>query len=308
MNLSRLSAIPATLRHILHSLRALAERWLPLARRGGAGDYRPRARYRLSLDRTSTLTRLASVTGSKTRMILLAALVFILCGGVWLSLFIYTPARYLLPARFTPELSDRYADMSVRLDSVAEATRLYEAYADNIRAILSDSLPPSQASQARSIPDIQDIPLDQLMTSSDAERQFVAAYDDAERYNLSVLSPIAAEGMTFYAPVAGVDAQPVAADIPGMAIAAAKATPVSAVYRGTVVSCHFIPGRGTTVVIQHPNDFVSLYSGLAQSFVARGAKVRAGERLGIANGQLYPLTFELWHNGSALPPEDYISF
>lgn len=296
------------LKQLLHSIRAFAARWWPLARRGGAGDYRPRKRYRLSLDRTSTLSRLASVQGSKTKMILLALAAFVVCGGVWLSLFIYTPARNLLPARFTSDLADRYADMSMRLDSVAEATRLYEAYARNLRSILGDSLPPSQATTARSIPDLQDIPLDQLMTASDAERQFVAAYDDAERYNLSVLSPIAAEGMTFYAPVSGVDARPVEADVPSVEIAAGKSTPVSAVYRGTVVSSQFVAGRGTTVVIQHPNDFVSLYSGLAQTFVSRGAKVRAGERLGMANGELYPLTFELWHNGSPLQPEEYIAF
>ena len=308
MKPSRITRITVALKQMLHNWRELLRRWKLPKHLGRAGDYRPRRRYRLSLDRTSTLTRLASVSGSKAAMVAMALAAFVVCGGVWLSIFVYTPARNLLPARFTAELADRYSDMAVRLDSVAEAARLYEAYADNLRSILTDSLPPSAAAQARDIPDLHDIPLDQLMTASDAERRFVAEYDEAEQYNLSVLSPIAAEGMTFHAPAGGAEVRAVRTDIPSVAIAAGRATAVSAVYRGTVISSQFTPGRGVTLMIQHPNDFVSLYSGLEQAFVSRGSKVKAGQRIGVANGELYPLSFELWHNGTALSPQDYITF
>lgn len=139
-------------------------------------------------------------------MITFAVLAFVVAGAIWLAVFIYTPLRNLLPARFTVELRDRYNEMDVRLDSIADATRIYQQYTSNIRSILTDSVAPAPAS-SRYIPDIQDIPVDSLLTASDREKMFVRSFEDEERFNLSVLSPIAADGMTFFAPVSGLGAE-----------------------------------------------------------------------------------------------------
>ena len=42
--------------------------------------------------------------------------------------------------------------------------------------------------------------------------------------------------------------------------------------------------------------------------MAKGEKVMAGSRIGVAQQDCGPLAIELWHNGTPLPPEQYIIF
>ncbi len=294
---------------IFEHLQILGSWLINSLRPNSAGDFTPHRRYRLSLDRTSSLTRLASVSGSKGQMITLAVLAFVMTGAIWLAVFIYTPLRNLLPARFTVELRDKYNEMDVRLDSVADATRIYRQYTSNIQSILTDSIPQTPSTSTRDIPDIQDIPVDSLLVASEREKMFVRRFEDEERFNLSVLSPIAADGMTFYAPVSALSAEITEkkADIPNISVLTPKTTGVSAIYRGTVLSKNYTTGRGFTLIIQHPNDFISVYSGLTEAFTSRGDKVAVGQRIGLTSTTV-PFNFELWHNGTPLKPSDYIAF
>lgn len=294
-------------RQIIDHLQALWS-WLKYSLRpNSAGDFKPFRRYRLSLDRTSSLTRLWSVSGSKFTMILLGVALFIAAGLLWLAAVVYTPLRNLLPARFTYELRDRYTDMSARVDSINEVSDMYGRYLSNLHSILADSLHDGTGRDQKT--EVHDIPLDSLLTATEREKTFVRNFEDRERFNLSVLSPIAAEGMVFFPPLLLSDPDIIVTGepIPSVSVTAPAATGVSAIYRGTVLSINYTSGRGFTVIIQHPNDFVSVYSNLTETFCVRGAMVAGGERIGLTAARK-PLSFELWHNGTPLSPLDYIAF
>ncbi len=273
------------------------------------GDFVRHRRLRLSFINLNSLQPIFEFSARRSRFIWLAVIFFIATGIFWLLLLGFTPLGAILPGRMPNELRDKYVHLAVRLDSISAASTINNRYTDNIRAILEG---PSDTTATPQIqPQIQEIPLDSLMQASDAEKRFVNSYDDTERFNLSVLSPIAAEGMPFYPPVPSaldVSVNIAPGDIPAATISVGKATPISAVYRGTVLSTYYTTGRGLTVVVQHPNDFISVHTGLSDLFVKRGDKVNAGTRLGLASSDRYPLTFELWHNGSPLDPTDYITF
>ena len=85
------------------------------------------------------------------------------------------------------------------------------------------------------------------------------------------------------------------------------AGPVSAVYRGTVVATHTGADGLTTITVQHPNDFISVYGNLDDIFVKKGDKVVASQRLGVSTSAR-PLLFELWHGGSQLDPALYVAY
>jgi len=149
---------------------------------------------------------------------------------------------------------------------------------------------------------------DTIIGTSEAERLFVRQFEEAERFNLSVLSPIAAESMVFYSPVASGVQPEVDSDATAARVSSKSTLPVSAIYRGSVVSAVISGDRhGSVVIIQHPNDFLSIYSGLDDVFVKPGDKVVAGQRIG-HTGPGEVMSFELWHGGIALAPADYIGF
>lgn len=274
-------------------------------RRRGTGDYIRRRRWTISIVNENSMMSVVKITARKWKFIAVGIVAFIILGAFWLALFSFTPLQNLLPARLGPDLRDRYIAMSVHLDSLEQAVGAYEKYTDAITVIF-DETKASQASSGAAGTTLADVSVDSLLMASDAEKQFVKRFEDAERFNLSVLSPIAAEGITFSPPFSGVAYTERDEGIPQIVVAAK--TPVSAVYRGTILNVYYTTGRGITVVIQHPNDFITIYSGLDDVFVKRGEKVKSGMRIGLASGNKFPMLFELWHNGSPLSPSSYITF
>jgi murein DD-endopeptidase MepM/ murein hydrolase activator NlpD len=90
----------------------------------------------------------------------------------------------------------------------------------------------------------------------------------------------------------------------GVEIAPADQSPVVAVKEGTVILNVWTPGEGYLVQIQHADNLVSIYRRLSESTGTVGTRVKAGEVIGTAG----PLIFELWHNGTAVDPANYIAF
>ena len=243
---------------------------------------RTRRRWRVEIVNENTLSKVWSIrlTGIKARLALLAAVASIV--SLVVVIFTFTPVgKWLWGER---DLRKQYIDMSLRLDSLNAVASVQDAYAANIRAIIS-GLPASDTVMPTFVP----VASDTLLSSSEQERRFVERFEAENRFNLSVLSPIAAEGMIFESPVRVVG----------------EGGPVMAVYRGTVIGLFVGPDGKYNLVVQHPNDFISSYGALSDVYVGKGAKVVAGQRIGAAKTE--PV-FELWRGGTHLDPEKYITF
>lgn len=246
---------------------------------------RARRRWRVEIVNENTLARTWSIGLSGLRVWIAAAVVVGAIASLIAVFFMFTPLGALLPGHLDGDLRSQYLDAALRIDSLERAARSHEAYADNIRRIFAGEADDRSAASQATPASVAD----SLLEASEAERLFVRRFDARERFNLSVLSPIAAEGMIFESPVEN----------------AAGSGNVDAVYRGTVVGLTRAPGGSFTVSVQHPNDFLSVYSRLDEVYVDKGSKVLAGQRIGrTATGSR--LDFELWHAGSMLDPEQYV--
>ncbi len=247
-----------------------------------------RRRWRVEIINENTLSRTWSLRLSGVKAWLAGTAVVAAIASLIAIIFMFTPLGKLLPGQLKGDLRAHYLNAAVRIDSLQRVSREQEAYMRNIIGILTDSLPhPAQSKDKQAQ---NGVIVDSLVTATEAERRFVKQFEEEERFNLSVLSPIAAEGMIFEAPSATED---------GIG-------PASAVYRGTVISVSDNAGRHSAVV-QHPNDFISVYSNLTDIYVSKGDKISAGQRIGVATASS-PLHFELWHGGSSLDPSLYISY
>ncbi|MCB9261261.1 MAG: M23 family metallopeptidase [Flavobacteriales bacterium] len=88
---------------------------------------------------------------------------------------------------------------------------------------------------------------------------------------------------------------------------------VKATLDGTVVLSSWTPETGHVIVLQHTNNFISVYKHNSVLLKQQGAMVNAGEVIAIMgnSGELTSgphLHFELWNNGQAVNPRDYIKF
>ncbi|MDE5608478.1 MAG: M23 family metallopeptidase [Muribaculaceae bacterium] len=275
---------------------------------------RPR-RYRLTLQNESSMRPRISFTASRGVMIIgsiVGALVLAVIGALLLGT---TPLRSVLPGYLKRGQRSELYVMSEKIDSLNQESAVNRAYIDNIAAVFSADVDLDSVRRAtEEALAATTLPLDSLLATSQEELDFVRHYEQRERFNASILSPIAAEGMIFYAPVS---ASPLmeSVDATGrVTLQLPASSPVSAMYRGTVVDAYYTPSQGYTVVVQHPNEFITRYSGMATKLVDRGQKVKTGERIGLTtpssteDSKRLPVTLEMWHNGTQLNPKQYVTF
>jgi murein DD-endopeptidase MepM/ murein hydrolase activator NlpD len=99
----------------------------------------------------------------------------------------------------------------------------------------------------------------------------------------------------------------------GVDVVASPGAAVSAVMDGIVFFSDWTVGTGYVIQIQHSNNIISVYKHNEQLLKSIGDHVKSGEVIAnVGNsGELTSgphLHFELWYNGAALNPEEYISF
>lgn len=96
----------------------------------------------------------------------------------------------------------------------------------------------------------------------------------------------------------------------GVDIAAAGGAEVTAVYAGSVVYTGWFKGYGNLIILDHGNDYYTLYAHIAEIEVKEGDDVRQGQRIGtvgdtgsLAGPRLY---FEVRFQGKPLDPADWL--
>ena len=117
----------------------------------------------------------------------------------------------------------------------------------------------------------------------------------------------------FFTPLKGNILIPYSPTHLGVDIAGDAGHAVCAAYSGTVVFAGFTAEAGHTLTVQHPGNVVTVYQNCSSPLVRQGDAVRAGEPIAYVGNsgrreQGPYLHFEIWVSGSAVNPEEYISF
>lgn len=99
----------------------------------------------------------------------------------------------------------------------------------------------------------------------------------------------------------------------GLDILAPKNSAIGTISDGFVTYADWSLETGNTIVIQHDNNLLSIYKHNSMLLKNIGDFVKAGEAIAIIGntGSLSSgphLHFELWHNGKAINPTNYINF
>ena len=99
----------------------------------------------------------------------------------------------------------------------------------------------------------------------------------------------------------------------GIDVSGTENSVVKSIYNGTVLLASFTPETGYIIVIQHPNNYISVCKHCGSLLKRAGDVVRAGDPVaflgdsGSKNSDPY-LHFELWYNGKPINPQSYVNF
>ena len=96
----------------------------------------------------------------------------------------------------------------------------------------------------------------------------------------------------------------------GIDIEAGQGTGVAAVYAGHVVYTGWFKGYGNLIILDHGNEYYTLYAHVSETVVKEGDDVRQGQRIGnvgdtgsLAGARLY---FEVRYQGKPQDPEQWL--
>ena len=160
---------------------------------------------------------------------------------------------------------------------------------------------------------LSDKPVEELNRQDSLLRESVLK---EEQFEVSAISKrnLPIEGMHFFTPLKGVVTTPFDKVIhPALDIKAPKNTVVYSIYEGTVIFSGWDDERGNVIIVQHPDNVISIYEHGEKLLKTMGDEVKAGTPIALvgSTGSLIQeehLHFALWYNGEAQDPTKYISF
>ena len=266
--------------------------------------------YKLQIEDASRLACVAEFQRPLWKWIALATAGFAAALVAAAALIVLTPLRELLPGYMEEAQRATTIEYLMRLDSLQEAYNRNQAFLDNLAHVLDTRRKPTDSTRLVVNPDRATTAA--LLPTSESEQKFMSMMEEREKYNISVLAPLAAEGMIFQMPVAPASVLGRPSEAKDLRLRAAAGATVGAVADGTVIDTHYsTTDRGFVVIVQHPKGFASRCAGMGSLMVHTGERVEAGQALGLTRraGTAGPtiISLRMWRNGDALTPWQFIS-
>ena len=241
--------------------------------------------------------------------------IMLVIGTVYL-IFAFTPVAEYLPGHVSDKTRERLVNYALTIDSLLHEVYKQERYISNVKSIFEGNIEYPDTTMASDTLHIDDT---LQIESSTQEQEFVAEFEEKEKYNLiSHASSVGSlQGINFYRPTQGMIIKPFDPKNGhyGIDIAENPDESVVAIWDGTVIMSDYTANEGYTIILQHNEELVSVYRNCHRLTKKVGDKVNAGETIAISgtkNGkteEMKPfLHLELWHSGQALDPNIYIAF
>ncbi len=229
----------------------------------------------------------------------------------------FTPLREFIPGYADVKTKRIATSTAQRVDSLEQQLNSNIKYLNNLKIILSGGVVENDTITTEPLKNIGD----QSITEPSYEDSILrAGVEEEERYNLSFQTGDGQDdglrNILFFTPLEGVLSSEFNQSIKhyGVDIVAADAdAPVKSVLDGTVTLATWTSDEGHVIYVQHKYNLVSVYKHNSVLLKKVGEKVKAGEAIAIVgdSGELSTgphLHLELWHNGNAINPIDYIVF
>lgn len=273
-------------------------------------------KYRLILMNDSSLEEQISFRFSALDVITVLTIGCVLLFVFFLLLVGYTPLNEFVPGKASSSLYKELIAITLKTDSLEKKLLVNELYLKNITAIVNGEDPINISTKNTLV-----------LSSSETELSFKKSKEDSllrlavEAEDKISVSPtdkkdnLDMESVLFFSPIKGVITNRFdrKKNHFGTDIVAKQDEPIKCVFDGVVVISHWTSETGNVLGVQHANGMFSLYKHNSILFKRVGEYIKSGEVIAIIgnSGELSSgphLHFELWHKGTPVNPENYISF
>lgn len=296
-------------------------------KRGRKFIEKSRENYRLIVMNNETFEEVGSYQLSPLNIYMAICAVIATVAILVFLLIVATPIKRYIPGYGNIQEHKEALRLTAELNAIKEDLIAQEAYTENIRKILVGDIIEVEGQVAaidtavtEDMPDslinVERIREDELLRKEIELNEQLQNRQTNAATGLAISNQISLEHLYFIPPISGgTISEPYGPDNKhyGIDVMAPKNTPVKAIMDGFVFSSDWTLETGNTIGIQHANNLISFYKHNSVLLKESGSQVKAGEAIAIIGntGTLSSgphLHFELWHNGKAVNPENFIIF
>lgn len=236
-------------------------------------------------------------------------------------LIAFTPLREYIPGYTSVDIQKKLYKLQKKTDSIEKVLIKKELFFQNLKDIingkdLTTDIPLSDKDVRNKYSNIK-------IKRSVEDSMLRLEIDNQGKYNIyrfensenAFLKRTSIGGVLFFSPLKGIitnEFKPIENHY-GVDIVSKQNEAIKAVLDGTVILSNWTLETGYVIVIQHPQNIVSVYKHNSAVLKKTGEIVKAGDPIAILGdtGEMSTgphLHFELWYNGNPVNPKDYITF
>ncbi len=275
--------------------------------------------YRLVIMNDDTFEEVGSYRLTRLNVYILGSSIFVLMIILVTLIIAFTPLKEYVPGYGDVNLKSKAQQLERQVNEIETEVNARDKYIRAIQIVLTGEVdtvlqPPPDTEGDYSYSDADLEPTkEELAIRAETER---ANMQQLNKGNAAVLSynENTLDELYFASPIKGAvvrDEFDPDKDHFGIDLLGAKGTPISSVLDGIVMMADYTFETGFVIAIQHSNNLVSFYKHNSKLLKKAGQKVSAGEAVAILGntGELTNgphLHFELWYDGKAVNPREFI--
>ena len=275
-----------------------------------------RNKYRLVILNDDSFAEKFSLRLSPLGLIILLGSVTIIMTTLVISLVAFTPLREYIPGYGNVDDRKDIISLSAKADSLENTLASRDWYINNLLNVFSGKTEGKTAKPIKDSTgkyaniDIKASEQDMKLRSDIESNQLESTSDKVSANKINALS-----NFFFFTPITGIitTSYNIKEEHYGTDIAAKENEMVKATLDGTVIFAGYTTADGYVIQIQHNNNITSVYKHQSNITKKVGDFIQAGEPIGVVgntgeNSKGPHLHFELWYNGFAINPQDYVVF
>ena len=272
-------------------------------------------KYRLVVLDEDTFEEKAVFKLNRLSVIVGLSMFFVVLTSVIVATIAFTPLREYIPGYADVNTSRNLRKLYNRVDSLEGAMEDRYAYIETIQEVVKGDFKDKRTNKT----DVRDSIYNPAIMDEILENEKILR-NNPNIQNVDVATGIGKQNgslqrIAFFKPTdGGVISAPFspANQRYSITIATPQNQPIRAILDGTVIMANYSIETGYTIGIQHQNNIISFYKNCLSLLKKNNNFVKAGETIA-TTGSTRPnakpqFQLELWYNGIALNPAEFISF
>ncbi len=270
-------------------------------------------KYRLVVLNEETFEERYAIKLNRLNVFVITAFSSILLIAFTTLLIAYTPLREYIPGYSSTALKRKATELSYKTDSLQLQLFYNDQYYASIKKVLKGDVSEIDFNRDSIIEAANQIDIDPVLPNKQDSLLRLRA-EKEDKYNLFD-SEINTSNFILFPPVNGPisDGYNIKEKHFAVDVVVEENTPVKATADGTVIFVEWTVETGYVLILEHPNELISIYKHNGYVTKQQGDLVKAGEVIALSGntGSLTTgphLHFELWSKGYPINPTNFIDF